>query len=117
MPDSPFSCRSTLNCYAASQTFDVQPGALFEEVAEAVRSLSGLTIGSATHVESDNDGLGLRAPFRVFLFTDDLELCVEPHARGSVLHVRSASRVRRSDLGTNRRRVDALFECLDENQR
>lgn len=39
-------------------------------------------------------------------FADDLELLLAPAERA--IHVRSASRVGRSDLGTNRARVDAL---------
>lgn len=43
---------------------------------------------------------------RVFGFVDDLEVRVGES--DSVLHVRSASRVGYSDLGSNRRRVEAL---------
>ena len=114
MPDAPFACRSTLNCYVASRPYALAPDALFDRAHAAVRDLSGLTIGRAAAVTLDADGRGLHAPFRVFVFTDDLELRVAPDAGGAVLHVRSTSRVGRSDLGTNRRRVEALFECLDD---
>ena len=40
----------------------------------------------------------------VFRFRDDVEI----EADGDVVHVRSASRVGHSDLGVNRRRVEAL---------
>jgi uncharacterized protein (DUF1499 family) len=43
---------------------------------------------------------------RLFRFRDDVELRLDPAA--SVIHVRSASRVGRSDLGANRRRVESL---------
>jgi len=39
-------------------------------------------------------------------FVDDVELLLDPAAR--VIHVRSASRLGYSDLGTNRRRVEAI---------
>lgn len=39
-------------------------------------------------------------------FVDDLELLLDPAA--GVVHVRSASRLGYSDLGTNRRRIEAL---------
>lgn len=39
-------------------------------------------------------------------FVDDVEFVVAPAER--VIHVRSASRVGREDLGTNRRRVEAI---------
>jgi len=54
------------------------------------------------------DALYLRAEFtsRIFRFVDDLEIAAEPTS--AVLHVRSASRTGRSDLGVNRRRVEQL---------
>ena len=50
----------------------------------------------------------LKARFRsrLFRFTDDLELAVD--ATAGVIHVRSASRVGRSDFGVNRSRVEAI---------
>ena len=50
----------------------------------------------------------LRAEFRsqIFQFIDDVEFLAAPDE--GVLHVRSASRVGRSDLGANRRRIEAL---------
>jgi uncharacterized protein (DUF1499 family) len=48
------------------------------------------------------------ATFRtpVFGFVDDVEIRLDRKA--AVIHIRSASRVGRSDLGVNRRRVDLL---------
>jgi uncharacterized protein (DUF1499 family) len=59
-----------------------------------------------------------RAPLRlraidrtaVFRFVDDVDARVDPDAR--LLHVRSASRVGRGDLGANRRRVSAWLREL-----
>ncbi len=48
---------------------------------------------------------------RVFRFRDDVELRID--ADEGVIHVRSASRVGRSDLGANRRRVEALRRRWD----
>ena len=42
----------------------------------------------------------------LFRWTDDIGLFVDPEA--GVVHVRSASRVGRSDLGANRKRVEAM---------
>lgn len=47
----------------------------------------------------------------VFGFVDDVELLYDPAA--GLLHARSASRVGYSDLGVNRRRLEALFRALD----
>lgn len=111
LPENPLPrCPGTPNCYRTSEAFDLSPQALFDAALAAVRELDGLTIGQAEEIE--RDGLGLHAPFEVFVFTDDLDLRVERHGNGAVLHVRSASRVGKSDLGVNKRRVRALFDAL-----
>lgn len=43
---------------------------------------------------------------RLLRFRDDVELRLDPTAR--VIHVRSASRVGRSDFGVNRKRIESL---------
>ena len=43
-------------------------------------------------------------------FTDDLELALDTSAR--VIHVRSASRIGRGDLGVNRKRVEAIRAAM-----
>jgi uncharacterized protein (DUF1499 family) len=45
-------------------------------------------------------------PTRWLRFVDDAEFLLDPTA--GVIHVRSASRLGHSDLGTNRRRVEAI---------
>ena len=57
------------------------------------------------------DGGYLAATYRTPLlgFVDDLEARLDPGA--GVIHLRSASRVGRSDLGANRRRVARLAEA------
>lgn len=55
-------------------------------------------------VEDDGDYARFEVTSRIFRFTDDLELEQE----GELVHVRSASRVGYSDLGANRKRVEAL---------
>ena len=47
---------------------------------------------------------------KVFGFVDDVELRAD--AEAGVIHVRSASRVGRSDLGANRRRVESIRQRL-----
>ena len=114
MSDVPFACRSTLNCYVTSRTYERGPTDLYEAAVRAVQDLSGLTIGRAVAVERDDATRWLSADFRILFFTDDFDVQVEAQGRCSVIHVRSMSRTGRSDLGTNRRRVDAFFECLDD---
>lgn len=59
----------------------------------------------------------LRASARtpLFQFVDDIEARVDPQTR--LLHVRSASRLGYSDLGTNRRRVSGWLRSLAERWR
>lgn len=71
-------------------------------VRSAIQAMGG-------EVRQEGEGY-LAATFssRVFGFVDDLEVRVDREAR--VIHVRSASRVGRSDLGVNRKRVERLRE-------
>lgn len=50
----------------------------------------------------------------LFGFVDDLELLWDPVAK--VIHIRSASRVGYSDMGVNRKRVEALRKRLESDQ-
>ncbi len=74
---------------------------VFSRLAQAVRAMPGARIAA----QQDRY---LHAEFtsRVLGFVDDLELLYEPSA--GVVHVRSASRAGYSDLGVNRKRVEAL---------
>jgi uncharacterized protein (DUF1499 family) len=47
----------------------------------------------------------------VFRFVDDVELLIDDEAK--LVHVRSASRLGYSDLGANRRRVEALRAAFE----
>ena len=71
-----------------------------EKLREIVLQLGG-------KIESEGDGY-LAASFtsRLFGFVDDAEFRVD--SAGRLLHLRSASRVGYSDMGANRKRVEAL---------
>lgn len=75
--------------------------AAFARLRDLVADWPGATIVAETpgylHAEFQTRWLG---------FVDDLELLLDPAA--AVVHVRSASRLGYSDLGTNRRRVEAI---------
>ena len=79
------------------------PAGGLQAAEDAIRALP------RTEIEEREDAY-LHAVFttRIFSWKDDLELLVE----GDVLHVRSASRVGRGDLGANRQRVEALRRAL-----
>lgn len=52
---------------------------------------------------------------RLFRFVDDVEFLIDPEAK--VIHFRSASRVGRSDLGVNRRRMEKIRRMFDASER
>jgi uncharacterized protein (DUF1499 family) len=55
------------------------------------------------------------AVYRVaWIFKDDVDVAVESDTAGSVLHLRSASRIGHSDLGVNRRRVQRILDAVEE---
>lgn len=69
--------------------------------AQAAVRLAG---GEISRLEGDYLAATFKTP--LFRFVDDVELRLDEGAR--VIHIRSASRVGRSDLGTNRKRVAHL---------
>jgi uncharacterized protein (DUF1499 family) len=63
-------------------------------------------------VSSGADYLKAEARSAVFRFVDDVEFRLD--AETGLIHVRSASRVGYSDLGANRKRVEALRERFNQ---
>jgi uncharacterized protein (DUF1499 family) len=80
------------------------PAQAMQRLATAAATLPGARVASARP-----DYLHVEAASRVMGFVDDLEAV--PAADG-VIHVRSASRLGRSDFGVNRARVEALREAF-----
>ncbi|GDY18926.1 hypothetical protein LBMAG56_02710 [Verrucomicrobiota bacterium] len=104
-------CPSSPNC-VCSQDADaahaIAPLAFRGTAADAMRVLKQVLAGQPrVRVISETPNY-LHAEFRTPLcrFVDDVEFLVMESEH--VIHVRSASRVGYSDLGTNRRRVEAL---------
>lgn len=108
-PDSP-NCVSSQARDAAHRVepiaFAGDPAAVPDRLRRVVVSLPRARIVSA----SENY---LHAEFTslLFRFVDDVELLVDPAER--LIHVRSASRVGYSDLGANRRRVEAIRRAFE----
>jgi uncharacterized protein (DUF1499 family) len=77
------------------------------------RLLSILQNQPRTRIVAD-EGVYLRieCTSRIMRFVDDLEFLADPTA--GVLHVRSASRVGRSDLGVNRHRVEMIRRLFSQ---
>lgn len=67
-------------------------------------------------VQSDEDYI--RATFRsaLFGFVDDVEFYIAGQRQGrTVVHVRSASRIGKSDLGVNRKRIERIRKKMMRN--
>ncbi len=111
-PASP-NCVSSQAADAAHRVepiaFDGDPAAALDRLRRAVLSLPRARI-----VRADQSYLHAEFTSLFFRFVDDVELLIDPTRR--LIQVRSASRVGYSDLGANRRRVEAIrraFAGLD----
>jgi uncharacterized protein (DUF1499 family) len=88
------------------------PAEALARVASAIGSLP------RWRVESVDPGAGvLRATRRTRLwrFTDDITVRLEPTAAGTRLHARSQSRLGKGDFGQNRRNLRELFRALQQS--
>lgn len=72
-----------------------------KRLEETISGMRGATVVTAT-----NNYLYAEFRSRLFGFVDDVEFVCD--RRAGVIHVRSASRLARWDLGSNRRRVEAI---------
>jgi uncharacterized protein (DUF1499 family) len=89
-------------------SLDAPPEAVFVRALDAARDM-GWEI-----VESDPDRGRIEATATTawFGFKDDVIVRIRPEAGGSLVDVRSVSRVGRSDVGTNARRIEEYLELL-----
>ena len=104
-------CPNRPNCVCsradASLLHRIEPFAIAGDPAAALGRLKTLLEGTArTRILSATDD-HLHAVCRTRIgFADDVECLLSPEE--GVIHVRSASRLGHSDLGANRRRIEAL---------
>ena len=93
---------------------DIAPLAYTGDGAAAfARAVAVVNAMPGTTVVEENPGSGYlyaQCQTRWLKFTDDLELALDESAR--VIHVRSASRIGRGDLGVNRKRVEAIRAAM-----
>ncbi len=107
-PATPLSpCPGSPNCLRATRTYDLGTEDLLARARAA--------LGEMNPAELHERDFRLDAVFQAFIFKDDVALEIEPQGGGSALHIRSASRVGRSDFGVNERRVRRFFEALEGN--
>jgi uncharacterized protein (DUF1499 family) len=110
------ACPETPNC-VCSQGADaghaVEPLRFSGDADEAWDRLRhALVMTPRTRIISSTENyLHAECTSAVFRFVDDLECLLDRDAK--LIHVRSASRVGRSDLGANRARVEALRAAFE----
>ena len=104
-------CPRTPNCVCSQDDTPRHAAAplRFEGDAGEAWARLGKIVGRwprTTIVQDTGRYLHAECKTRVFRFTDDVEFALDADA--GVIHVRSAARIGRSDLGVNRRRVEAI---------
>lgn len=103
-------CPSSPNCVSSQATdaHHIDPIPFSGNSAQAMRRLRAVIEAMPRTRIVDASDTALRAEFtsRLFRFVDDIDCIVDPAA--SVIQIRSASRVGYSDLGANRKRVEAI---------
>jgi uncharacterized protein (DUF1499 family) len=103
-------CRSTPNCVSSqasphdAEHYIAPIHGDFARARQAVQSLPRTTVISA-----GQNYLYAECRSRLLRYVDDLELYFD----GTVIHVRSASRLGRRDFGVNRRRVEELRRLIE----
>jgi len=103
------ACPASPNCVASLATddrhritplsFDDAPDQAFTRLKQLLRARPDATV-----VEEQADYI--RVELRTRLFVDDAEFLLDSNNR--LIHLRSASRLGYSDLGTNRRRIEDM---------
>jgi uncharacterized protein (DUF1499 family) len=90
--------------------YQASPERVFDAALHAVNRLPRWSL-ITSHPERGE--IRAEARTRVFRFVDDILIRVGQQDGGTVVSVRSASRVGRGDFGQNARNIRALFEELD----
>jgi len=113
-PDSPNCVSSQADSgdrthFAPPLDFDGEPDAAFERLLKSVNEMPRTEVTERTesyaHVEFTS---------AIMRYVDDVEFLLDRDA--GVIHVRSASRVGYSDMGTNRSRVEKIRKAFIESK-
>ena len=113
------SCPDSPNCvcsdadradshYVPALAFSADAGRTWQALIEFLEAANEYTL-----VERTNDYIHAEARTRLLRFVDDVEFHLRPDEKE--IAVRSASRLGYSDLGANRRRIEALRSALGES--
>ena len=102
-------CKPTPNCVSsqadrADQEHYIEPIAYSGTMQELRRAVESMT--RATVIREEGNYLYAEYKSALMGYVDDVELLLDDKAR--LVHVRSASRLGRSDFGVNRKRIEEL---------
>jgi uncharacterized protein (DUF1499 family) len=108
-------CPGSPNCVssqAADEEHFIAPFKIIGKAEDAWTAMKQALVSQSRTVitEETEEALHAQATSLVFRFVDDIDAILD--AEAGLIHVRSASRVGYSDLGVNRRRMEALRLAL-----
>jgi uncharacterized protein (DUF1499 family) len=92
------------------QVYEADPGRVFDAAMHAVDRLPRWSLIAYDPATGE---IRAEARTRMFRFVDDVVVRVGEGKGGTVVSIRSASRVGRGDFGQNARNIRALYEELD----
>jgi uncharacterized protein (DUF1499 family) len=103
------ACKPTPNCVSsqadpADQEHYIEPIAYSGTMQELRRAVESMT--RATVIREEGNYLYAECKSALLGYVDDVELWLDDKTR--LVHVRSASRLGRSDFGVNRKRIEEL---------
>jgi uncharacterized protein (DUF1499 family) len=104
----PPSSPNAVNSQATSGYHQIAPLAYKSSQEQAMKALKAIIESTANTriVETKPDYLYAEYASALLGFVDDVELYFPPNAK--IIHLRSASRLGYSDLGVNRKRIEAI---------
>lgn len=101
------SCPNSPNCIRTTKLIDHPIDSVYAVAAKTLE-----TMGPIEMKVSKKD-YRIESVFRVAFFKDDMVIqLTERNSTSTFLHIRSASRIGKSDLGVNTRRVKKFFKYL-----
>jgi uncharacterized protein (DUF1499 family) len=104
------ACPGTPNCVSsqsdvAQSKIDALPGVAIAEIKKVVNAMTGATI-----IEENDNYLYVEFKSKLMGYVDDVEFYLDSST--NTVQVRSASRLGKSDLGVNRKRVEEIRSKL-----
>lgn len=100
-------CSHAQGGYAA-----IAPLAISGDAADAWARLRGIVEGEAEIIESNDHYLYAEYTTPLMGYVDDVEFLLD--AEHGVIHLRSASRLGYSDMGANRKRIEAIRKRFEQ---